>query len=91
MMKTTVRATYSNGTLMPESALDIADGDEVTLTVETATPVREGIERESRTMTAEERTQKLMEIGKRCARLLKDGPSAVEHGDWLYDENGLPR
>ena len=90
-MKTTVRATYFNGTLVPQSALDIPDGDEVTLTVETPVPVGEGFESESREMTPDERAQKLIEIGKRCARLLKDGPSAVEHGDWLYDENGLPR
>jgi len=28
---------------------------------------------------------------KRLAKHLKPGPSAVEHGDWLYDENGLPK
>ena len=33
-MKTTVRATYSNGALMPEFTLDLLEGDEVTLTVE---------------------------------------------------------
>ena len=33
-MKTTMRATYSNGTLMPISALDLEEGTEVTLTVE---------------------------------------------------------
>lgn len=33
-MKTVVRATYSNGKLTPEFALDLEDGDEVTLTVE---------------------------------------------------------
>ena len=33
-MKTTIRAMYSNGMLMPEFALDVAEGDEVTLTVE---------------------------------------------------------
>ena len=30
-------------------------------------------------------------IGQRCAMLLGPGPSAVEHGDLLYDERGLPR
>ena len=34
MMKTTVRATYSNGTLTPERPLDFAEGERVTLTVE---------------------------------------------------------
>ena len=30
-------------------------------------------------------------IAERCAKLLRDGPSAVEHGDFLYDERGLPK
>ena len=38
----------------------------------------------------EARIRKLRAIRKRCRGLLKDGPSAVEHGDFLYDENGLP-
>ena len=90
-MKTTVRATYRNGALTPETALDLEDGDEVTLTVENTMTVRELVEREGHEMSTEERARKLMEIGKRCARQLRDGPSAVEHGDWLYDENGLPK
>ena len=34
MMKTTVRATYSNGTLTLERSLDFAEGERVTVTVE---------------------------------------------------------
>ena len=30
-------------------------------------------------------------IGLRCAALLRPGSSAVEHGDFLYDDQGLPR
>ena len=33
-MKTVVNAIYTNGTLKPEFALDLEEGDEVTLTVE---------------------------------------------------------
>ncbi len=33
-MKTVVRAVYPNGTLKPEFALSLEEGDEVTLTVE---------------------------------------------------------
>ena len=37
------------------------------------------------------RIRRLRAIRKRCARLLKaGGPSAIEHGDLLYGENGLP-
>ena len=35
--------------------------------------------------------RELHAIGERCASLLRDGPSAVEHGDFLYDERGLPK
>ena len=79
---------------MPEVALDIEDGEEVTLTVENAVTVRERHERDRRQLSVEEKRRQSRAIRKRCARLLKDGkdgPSAVEHGDWLYDENGLPR
>ena len=47
--------------------------------------------RESREGTVEARVRALQEIGRRCARLLRDGPSAIEHGDLLYDERGLPK
>ena len=39
----------------------------------------------------EARVRELHAIGQRCARLLRDGPSAIEHGDLLYDEHGLPK
>lgn len=35
--------------------------------------------------------QELHAIGQRCATLLAPGPAAVEHGDLLYNEQGLPR
>ena len=52
--------------------------------------LREKLDRERRERSVEARIQKLQVIRKRCRSLLKDGPSAVEHGDFLYDENGLP-
>ena len=53
--------------------------------------LRERLDREQRRSHAEALTRELREIGKRCARLLKPGPSAIEHGDFLYDERGLPK
>ena len=38
-----------------------------------------------------ERLRRMREISKRVSSRLKPGPSAVEHGDFLYDEHGLPR
>ena len=38
-----------------------------------------------------ERLKRMRAISKRIAKHPHPGPSAVEHGDWLYDENGLPK
>ena len=53
--------------------------------------LRERLERETHDRSVETRVQELRAIARRCALLLEDGPSAVEHGDYLYDEDGLPR
>ena len=53
--------------------------------------LRERLEREPRQRDATVLTQELHTIGRRCAALLAPGPAAVEHGDLLYDDRGLPR
>lgn len=53
--------------------------------------LRERLEREKRLRNAEALARKLHAIGQRCARLMGPGSSAVDHGDLLYDERGLPR
>ena len=53
--------------------------------------LRERFDREIRRNRVDALTRELHEIGQRCATLLEPGPSAVEHGDWLYDERGLPK
>ena len=55
-----------------------------------AAALRERLERERRRRGANSLARELHEIGQRCARLMGPGPSAVEHGDLLYDEKGLP-
>ena len=52
--------------------------------------LRERLDRERRIRDAAHRLRKMRAIADRCARLLGPGPSAVEHGDVLYDERGLP-
>lgn len=52
--------------------------------------LKERLEREVRQRSVELRVRELHAIGQRCASLLADGPSAIEHGDELYDEHGLP-
>ena len=53
--------------------------------------LKERLEREQRARSVEARTQELLAIGQRCAAMLRDGPSAEDHGDFLYDERGLPK
>lgn len=53
--------------------------------------LRERLEREINERSAEAQIERLLAIGERCASMMGDGPSAVEHGDFLYDERGLPK
>ena len=62
-----------------------------TLTDAVTVALKERLERERSQRDVQARTEKLHAIGQRCAKLLRDGPSAVEHGDFLYDEARLPK
>ena len=64
-------------------------GESMTGAITTA--LRERLERERHASSVEARAKKIHAIAERCARNLKPGPSAVEHGDLLYDERGLPK
>ena len=64
-------------------------GETMTGAITVALKERLGRERSER--SAEARVQRLLAIGRRCASMMGDGPSAVEHGDFLYDERGLPK
>ena len=59
-----------------------------TMTEAITVALRERLERERE---AEALIQDLKAIARRCAANLRDGPSATEHGDFLYDERGLPK
>ncbi len=64
-------------------------GETVTEAITVA--LKERLERVRHDRIVEERVQALRAISERTARMLRDGPSAVEHGDLLYDECGLPK
>ena len=51
----------------------------------------ERLELEKRRRGADALARELHAIGQRCAKLLGPGPSAVEHGDLLYNERGLSK
>lgn len=61
-------------------------GETVTDAITSA--IRERLERQREIA---EQLRRMREISKRVSSQLGPGPSAVEHGDWLYDEDGLPR
>ena len=70
-------------------------GELARLTGETMTgaiteALRQRLDREKRERSVETRARELRAIAQRCADLMGPGPSAVEHGDLLYDERGLP-
>ena len=71
-------------------------GELARLTGETMTgaitvALRQRLTREKRLRNADARVEELLAIGRRCAELLEPGPSAVEHGNLLYDDRGLPK
>ena len=53
--------------------------------------LQERLERERRARDIEDRRRDLRAAAERCAKLMGPGPSVGEHGDFLYDERGLPR
>ena len=62
-----------------------------TMTGAITVALKERLEREKSERSTEARVERLLAIGRRCASMLGDGPSAVEHGAFLYDERGLPK
>ena len=53
--------------------------------------LRERLERESKRYGVEVRLGAMRRIAERCAALMGPGVSSGQHGDLLYDEQGLPK
>ena len=53
--------------------------------------LRERLKREKLKRSVETRVQEMRVIAERCAKLMGPGASAVEIGEMLYDERGLPK
>ncbi len=70
-------------------ASNLAELTGETMTGAITVALRERLERERRRRGLETRARDLRAIAERCAKLM--GPSAIEHGDLLYDEQGLPK
>ena len=72
-------------------ASDLAQLTGETMTGAITVALRERLEREQRRRRIETRARELRAIAERCAKLMGPGSSAIEHGDLLYDERGLPK
>ncbi len=72
-------------------ASDLAQLTGETMTGAITVALRERLKRERRQRGLEDRARELRAIADRCAQLMGPGPSAIEHGDFLYDERGLPK
>jgi antitoxin VapB len=60
------------------------------LTTAVTVSLRERLESLQKTQPAD-LAQRLLQIGQDCAQRLKEPYLTVDHGDLLYDENGLPK
>lgn len=72
-------------------AAELAELTGTTKTGAIKAALQDKLEKERHARSVHERLAKMQDIAERCAKLLGPGPSAVEHGDYLYDENGLPK
>lgn len=72
-------------------AAELAELTGTTKTGAITAALRDKLEKERHARGAQKRREKMREIVQRFAEHLGPGPSAVEHGDFLYDENGLPK
>lgn len=64
-------------------------GQSITEAVRNA--IEERLEREERKRNAEALSAELLEIGRRCAEAMGGTAHSLDHGDFLYDEIGLPK
>ncbi len=72
-------------------ARDLARLTGETMTRAITVALHERLAREKRRRDLNARIEELLAIGQRCAEALEPGPSAIEHGNLLYDDQGLPR
>ena len=72
-------------------ARDLARLTGETMTAAITVALRERLARTRRRYDLNARIEELLAIGQRCSESLEPGPSASEHGDLLYDDQGLPK
>jgi antitoxin VapB len=73
-----------------ELVRELAERTGETMTAAVDRAVRERLERVRREQ-GKSLAEQLIEIGKQCAAQIKEPYRSIDHGDLLYDEQGLPR
>lgn len=63
----------------------------VNMTEAVTDAVREQLKRKKQHKKKEGVAEKLMELGRKTAPLIKEPWKSIPHGDLLYDENGFPK
>jgi antitoxin VapB len=53
--------------------------------------VRERLDRVRKKDESGQRLQRMMEVAQDCSLRLSDAEKAIDHGELLYNENGLPK
>ena len=74
-----------------ELARELAELTNDTMTGAVTVALIEKIDDVKRRRERDQLRNELRAIRERCATLVGPGPSAVEHGDFLYDDHGLPK
>ena len=72
-------------------ARELANLTGETMTGAITVALEERLEREMRERSVVARLGKMRAIADRCAKLLREAGPPVDHGDFLYDERGLPK
>ncbi len=74
-----------------ELARRLADQTGESLTEVVRKALEERLERQRRSTDETGLSDRLLEIGRRCAAQMNEPFHSSDHGDLLYDESGLPR
>jgi len=70
-------------------ARELANATGESITVAVSEAIRERLERVR--ASKKEMVERIMEIARECGPLLKEPYRSIDHGELLYDENGMPK
>jgi antitoxin VapB len=74
-----------------ELARQLASETGETITEALKKALRERLVRERRKRRKADLSRRLLDIGQRCSRHMDKAAHSLDHGDLLYDQEGLPK